>query len=211
MARVKQEDLSNFLYCASVLEERAYMVYKKLAEIVTLPLVNSMLLHIAYDSQKHSAIIRGVSESIAKTRNKSKACRKEHFLDDAWSTIDSLVREYAKNDERTQEEKLLSLLKTLDFLESSLGEEYYMLVQMKTLQYMTKQIRENYDVDLEDLKSTFEGIIQDEEKHAELLSKIKKILAPKENKAKDNTPEVRYTNPDAWTRPMPDSVYENAR
>jgi rubrerythrin len=148
---------------------------------------------------------------LRKRETNRKLAGKERFLDDAWSTIDSLVREYAKNDKRTQEEKLLSLLKILDFLERSLGEEYYMLVQMKTLQYMTKQIRESYDVDLEDLKSTFEGIIQDEEKHGELLSKIKKILAPKENKAKDNTPEVRYTNPDAWTRPLPDSVYENAR
>jgi len=54
MAKIKQEsDVADFLYCACILEERAYLLYKNLADKVDLPLINSLLLHIAYDSQKH--------------------------------------------------------------------------------------------------------------------------------------------------------------
>jgi rubrerythrin len=75
---------------------------------------------------------------------------------------------------------------------------------------MTKEVREIYNVDLEDLKDVLETIIRDEETHRELLSKMKKILVGKE-KQEDRTPKFKYQNPDAWSRVTPDSVYENAR
>jgi rubrerythrin len=53
MAKIRQESVADFLHCASILEERAYLLYKNLADKVELPLINSLLLHIAYDSQKH--------------------------------------------------------------------------------------------------------------------------------------------------------------
>jgi len=89
--------------------------------------------------------------------------------------------------------------------------KYYILVQLKTLQYMTKEIRETYNVDLEDLKDVLETIIRDEETHRELLLKMKKILVGKEKQKEDRAPKFKYQNPDAWSRVMPDSVYENAR
>jgi rubrerythrin len=96
-------------------------------------------------------------------------------------------------------------------LESTVGEEYYIMVQLKTLRYMTKEIREIYNVDLEDLKDILENVIRDEETHRELLSKMKKILAGEEKPTADNTPQSKYQYPDAWSRAMPDWVYENAR
>jgi len=96
-------------------------------------------------------------------------------------------------------------------LESTVGEEYYILVQLKTLQYLTKEIREIYNVDLEDLKVVLETIIRDEETHRELLSKMKKILVGKEKQTKDIAPTFKYQNSDAWSRVSPNSIYENAR
>jgi hypothetical protein len=38
---------------------------------------------------------------------------------------------------------------------------------------------------------------------------MKKILVGKEKQTEDIAPAFKYKNPDAWSRSMPDSVYEN--
>jgi len=68
---------------------------------------------------------------------------------------------------------LASLIEKLMLLESTVGEEYYILVQLKTLQYMTREIREIYNVDLEDLKDILETIIRDEETQRTLVKNEK--------------------------------------
>ncbi len=60
------------------------------------------------------------------------------------------------------------------------------------------------------MKDIIAIIIRDEEIHRRLLSKMKKILVGKEEQIEDIAPEFKYQNPDAWSRAMPDSVYENA-
>ena len=99
------------------------------------------------------------------------------------------------------------LLPKLTALESSLGEEYYIFVQMKTLQLMAKEINQLYGVDLEKIKKVFESIIRDEEHHREILATIKDIVSKKLTK-KDNTPKVKYQNPDAWIQPLPPTTYD---
>ena len=210
MTIMKQESIVDFLNCASILEERAYLLYKSLADKVNLPLVNSLMLHIAYDSRKHSIILKGISESIARPKKQPKDCEKKLFLGGPWTVIERLAREIDK-EKQIPKKDMSSLIKKLMLLESTVGEEYYILVQLKTLQYMTKEIREIYNVNLEDLKDVLETIIRDEETHRELLSKMKKILVGKEKQTEDRAPKFKYQNPDAWSRVMPDSVYENAR
>ena len=209
MTKMKQESVADFLNCASVLEERAYLLYKSLADKVNVPLVNSLMLHIAYDSRKHSVILKGISESIAKSKKQPKDCEKKLFLGGPWGLIERLTRNINR-EKRIPKESMSSLIRKLMLLESTVGEEYYILVQLKTLQYMTKEIREKYNVDLKDLKDVLETIIRDEETHRKLLSKMKKILVGKEKQKEDRAPEFKYQNPDAWSRVMPDSVYENA-
>jgi len=196
MVKMKQESIVDFLDCASGLEERAYLLYKSLADKIKFPLVNSLMLHIAYDSRKHSVILKGISESIVKPKKQPKDCEKKLFLGGPWTLIEGLVRDIDK-EKRIPKKNMSSLIKKLMLLESTVSEEYYILVQLKTLQYMTKEIREIYNVDLEDLKDVLETIIRDEEIHIELLSKMKKILVGKE-KQEDRTPKFKYQTPDAW-------------
>jgi len=210
MTKLKQESVADFLHCASILEERAYLLYKSLADKVNFPLINSLLLHIAFDSRKHSIILKGISESIGKPKKQPKDCEKKLFFGGTWTIIEHLAAEIARR-ERIPREHISSLVEKLMLLESTVGEEYYILVQLKTLQYMTREIREIYNVDLEDLKDILEIIIRDEETHRELLSKMKKILVGKEKQTEDIAPAFKYQNPNAWSRAMPDSVYENAR
>jgi rubrerythrin len=208
MARLKQESVADFLHCAGILEERAYLLYRSLADKVNLPLVNSLMLHIAFDSRKHSIILKAISESIAKPKKQPKDCEKKLFFGGTWTIIERLAGEIARK-ERIPREHMSSLVEKLMLLESTVGEEYYILVQLKTLQYMTREIREIYNVDLEDLKDILETIIRDEETHRELLSKMKKILVGKEKQTEDIAPTVKYKNPNAWS--MSDSTWENAR
>jgi rubrerythrin len=210
MAKLKQESIADFLRCASILEERAYLLYRSLADKVDLPLINSLLLHIAFDSRKHSIILKGISESIVKQKKQPKDCEKKLFFGGTWELLEHLAGEVARK-ERIPREHISSLVEKLMLLESTVGEEYYILVQLKTLQYMTKEIREIYNVDLEDLKDILGTIIRDEETHRELLIKMKKILVGEEKQTKDIAPTVKYKNPDAWSRSMPESVFENAR
>jgi hypothetical protein len=143
MAKMKQESIVDFLHCASILEERAYSLYKNLADKVNLPLVNSLLLHIAYDSRKHSVTLKGITESIAKPKKQPKDYEKKLFFGRIWTVIERLAKEIAK-EQRIPKESMTSLVKKLMLLESTVGEEYYILVQLKTLQYMTREIQRGH-------------------------------------------------------------------
>ena len=65
MTKLKQESVADFLRCASILEERAYLLYKSLADKVNLPLINSLLLHIAFDSARE---MRRLTENSSKMK-----------------------------------------------------------------------------------------------------------------------------------------------
>ena len=207
MKKSKKDDIADSLRCDSVLEQRTHLLYRNLADRVDLPFIKSILLHIAYDSQKHSAILEGISDSIGGSGIKLKDCGKK--LGISWKVIDDISRETA-NEKNVRVETLPSLAKKLSLLENDMSEEYHILVHMKTLKYMTKLIRESYNVDFEDLKDVFETIIRDEETHLELLAKMKKFMAGQQLKKTETAPAFKYENPDAWRKPLPDSVYEDA-
>ena len=203
----KKNNIADSIQCDSVFEEKTCLLYKNLADRVDLPFIKSLLLHIAYDSEKHSAILNGISQSIGASRVKAKDCSKK--LKDSWAVIDDISHEI-NNEKKPLVKNLSSLTKKLSLLESAMGEEYIVLVRIKTLQQMAGLIRENYNVNLEDLKDVFETIIRDEETHLELLAKMKKLLTEQHVKKADTTPIVKYENPDAWRRSLGDSVYEDA-
>lgn len=203
----KPEGIVGFLKCSSLLEQETYQLYQSLAGKVDIPLIKSMLQHIAYDSQKHSAILNGMFESLGGSKINPKDCQKRTGL--TWRTIEDLKREIS-SEKNIPKETLPSLAKKLEVLESNFGEEYFVLVQMKTLEYMTKEINEIYNVQLKDMKEIFEVIIRDEGTHKELLSKMQRFLTKDEKKTEDTKPGFKYQNPDAWSKPHPDSVYENA-
>jgi rubrerythrin len=203
----KPEGIVGFLKCSSLLEQETYRLYQSLADKVDIPLIKSMLQHIAYDSRKHSAILNGMFESLGGSKINLKDCQKRTGL--TWRTIGDLKREIS-SEKNIPKETLPSLAKKLEVLESNFGEEYFVLVQMKTLEYMTKEINEIYNVQLKDMKEIFEVIIRDEGTHKELLSKMQRFLSKDEKKIEETKPGFKYQNPDAWSKPHPDSVYENA-
>jgi rubrerythrin len=192
------KNLASFINCLSLLENNAFLLYKQLADKVEVPLVKSFLLQIAIDSQKHSIVLKGVSESIAKLKGKPKECRKK--VGETWRVTQAILRETEKK-ERIPEGDLPQLAEKLSIMESIMGEEYYQFVQLKTLKLMMKEINQIYNIDLSSVKKIFLNIIRDEETHRELLEKIKELIKRKEEI--DATPVVKYRNPDSWSRPLP--------
>lgn len=189
--------LGKLIACLSLLESKTSFLYNTLAEKLELPFAKSLLLMIAQDSQKHSAILKSIGESIAKDSVKPKDCEKNTGA--SWRAIESLQTEISKK-QKLSDSDLLELAEKLIVFESVLGEEYYVLIQLKTLELLVKEINQNYDVDLGSLKTVFLGIISDEERHRELIEKIRGILESRRQKPA-TSPFVQYRNPDAWIHP----------
>jgi hypothetical protein len=184
--------MASHLSCLSVLEQNTALLYKSLSEKTDIPLAKSLLFSIAQDSSKHSALLKGISDSIFSTDVKTKDCAKN--LGPIWRNVTTYLNEVTAKEENLS---LAELYEKLLTLESNIGEEYYIFVQMQTLQYMTKEINQLYNINLDKVKRIFESIINDEEHHREILATLKELSEPK-IKDLDNTPLVKFQSPDQW-------------
>lgn len=197
-----QTNIAEYLNCQSILESQTGLLYGIIASKVEIPLIKTLLKEIELDTQKHSLILKGVSESLEQTKVTQKDCSKNN---PTLQTINKLLKEVDKID-RFGPKDLKTLSQVLVTLESKMGEEYQSLVQMKTLERMSKIINEEYSIDLTKVKSIFLKIITDEERHIEILETIRQLTA--EKKQDNNDPFVKYQNPDAWFKVAPIAFYE---
>ena len=197
--------IARYIHCLSILEDKTAVLYENLSGRVGPPLIKSLLLSISKDSSKHSALLKGIADSISDSKQKAKDCAKN--LGEVWNTVSNYVKEMNRR-ERMSKVYFSELLPVLMALESSLGEEYYIFVQMKTLQLMVKEINQLYNIDLDKIKKVFESIIRDEEHHREILATIKDIIT-EDSVEQDNTPKVKYQNPDAWIHSLPPTTYDS--
>lgn len=197
--------IAKYIHCLSILEDKTSVLYENLAERVEPPLIKSLLLSISKDSSKHSTLLKGIADSISDSKQKAKDCAKN--LGEVWNTVSNYVKEMNRR-ERISKVYFSELLPVLMALESSLGEEYYIFVQMKTLQLMVKEINRSYNINLDKIKNVFESIIRDEEHHREILATIKDIIT-EDSVEQDNTPKVKYQNPDAWIHSLPPTTYDS--
>jgi hypothetical protein len=197
--------IAKYIRCLSVLEDKTAMLYNNLSERVEPPLTKSLLISISKDSSKHSALLKGIAASISDSKQNAKDCAKN--LGGVWGTVSNYLKEMNRRD-RISKVYFSELLPKLMALESSLGEEYYIFVQMKTLQLMVKEINQLYNIDLDKIKKVFESIINDEEHHREILATIKDIIG-EDSKEQDNAPRVKFQNPDAWIHSLPPTTYDS--
>jgi rubrerythrin len=202
MSKTQANNIAEYLNCQSILESQTSLLYGTLSDKVEIPLIKTLLKEIELDSKKHALLLKGVSESVKQPKGTQKECSKINLT---LQTINKLSKIVAKIDTVSSEE-LKKLSEIFITLESEMGEEYYILVQMKTLERMTKIINEEYSIDLTKVKSIFLKIIKDEERHIEILETIKQMTIEKETA--NNTPLVKFQNPDGWFKPKLSTVYE---
>ncbi len=191
--------IAEYLQCLSTLENDTYLLYKTITEKTDMPLVKSLFQQIAIDSQTHHTILEGISTSITQTKVNPKDCGKK--IGQSWDIMAKAQKEIAKID-KIDPENIQWLVKQLAYFESIMGEEYYIFVQLKTLETLVNEINSKYHIDLGSTKKLFTKIIADEDYHREILETIRNLVTQKEKEA-DNSPAVKYQNPDAWNRPMP--------
>jgi len=191
--------IAQYIQCLSKLESNTSQLYSSIAKKTELPLVKALFQEIAIDSQKHFTILDGISKSIAQVDFNPKECGKK--IGESWSIVEKAQKEIAKM-EKIDASNINWLVKQLAYFESIMGEEYYIFVQLKTLEILVKEINSQYKIDLQSTKKLFSKIIEDEDHHRELLETIQKMVA-QEEKDEDNSPAVKYQNPDAWSQAMP--------
>ncbi len=196
-------NIAEYLNCQSILESQTSLLYAALVDKVEIPLIKTLLKEIEVDTKKHALTLKGVSESLDQIKGTQKQCSKNN---PTLQAINTLLREVSKI-EKIAPNNLKTLSEILFTLESTMGEEYQSLVQMKTLERMTKILNEEYSIDLTKVKSIFLKIITDEERHIEILETIKQLTAEKEQDS-NNMPFVKFQNPDAWFKFAPISYYE---
>ncbi len=196
------KSLATFINSLSVLEDETARLYKTLSAKAEHPLIKSLLFSIAQDSMKHGALLRGVADSMMPNLGKPKNFEK---LGESWRLVASLNKQI-ESKKSFSEDDFAELSWKLVYLESSVGEEYYMYVQLKTLERMMKEINQIYRIDLSSVKKIFTHIINDEERHREIIETIRGILEKKqeaeESKKTIAPPLVKYTNPDNWIAPF---------
>ena len=86
--------LADYIDYLSILESNTSLLYTTISGKVEMPLVKSLFKEIAIDSQKHSVILKGVSESIAHTKGAQKECEKK--IGESWRMITSCKRNSLK-------------------------------------------------------------------------------------------------------------------
>jgi rubrerythrin len=187
------KDIAAFLYCSSNLEERVFSLYRNMSERTDNQVTRSSFIYIAYDSLKHSVIMKGIAQTISPSAPKTEDC--ENKLKQVWTQVSALSEEMTDKN-KLMDTDLPDLMHRLAGLENSFSEEYFVLVQLKTFQFMAKEISQMYKIDFESLKGIFELIIKDEENHREILTSLEDFL--RKEPSKDTTPVVRYQHPEAW-------------
>jgi len=197
MSKKEPKTISEYMNCLSILESQTSLLYKNISDKIEIPLIKTLLKEIEMDSQKHSVLLKGVSESIAQPKGNQKKCSKSS---ETLQTTERLLKEVA-GIKRISSDDLTRLSEILQTLESAMSEEYYILVQVKTLHMMMKEINQMYNIDLYNVRDIFMNIINDEDHHREILKTIKQLTAKKEQASND--PFVKFQNPDAWSQPMP--------
>jgi rubrerythrin len=200
VSKKEPRDIAEYINCLSILEDQTSLLYKSISDKIEIPLIKTLLREIEIDSKKHSMLLKGVSESITHPKGGQKECSKGN---ETLQTTGRMLKEIAKI-KRISSEDLMQLSERLKTLESDMGEEYYILVQMRTLKMMMKEINQMYNIDLGSVKGIFMNIIFDEEHHREILETIKQLTTKKEPAS--NAPFVKFQNPDAWRQPMPSAL-----
>jgi rubrerythrin len=190
--------ITNSIKSLTVLESKTAVLYNALSEKTELPLIKSMLKEISLDSQKHATILFGISKSLPETNWKPKEAKKN--LGKILAAVENSIEDISKV-KSIPESNLQELSNQLTVLESTMAEEYFIFVQLKTLELMSKEIGKIYNIKLDSLKEIFTAIISDEEHHREILATISAIVRKTEDQERDNAPKVLFQNPDSWLSP----------
>ena len=161
----------SYLDCLSMLESNTGVLYRAMAERANLSSAKALLLDIAVDSQKHAYLLKEVCEKLSKSKGKPSDSGK---IEEVFNITYEIFREIIAKEELAPDE-LVCLSGKLDVLEKTLGEKYA-YVQLKTQKLTERKLNPLHNVSLDNFGSLFARMINDCERHRELLRNIKGIV-----------------------------------
>jgi rubrerythrin len=165
-----KKEIARYLHCSSLLEKKVATAYRHLAERTENNAIKPLLSFIAGDSLKHSTILGILSQNIAKPRSTSRGC--ERILGKAWTTAITHAQEETLKKKRIKDKEMASLIDNMIRLEDFVGEEYLTTINLGTLQLIVEHAK----MDQESLEKVVQWIIEDEERHATIMKRIRVLI-----------------------------------
>lgn len=156
---MEREEVAKALYCLSIIEEKVADAYETLSKKANTSIVRTLLEYISLDSRKHAVLLKGLASTLPE--EPTEECEK--FLGEAGKWI----IDASKKAEDVSD--LPTLIEKMATLESFIGEEYFAMIQLKSLRI----IAEKEGIDLDNLNMVLDWTIQDEERHESILKLLK--------------------------------------
>ncbi len=167
------KNLGEFLYCSYVLEERVARAYENVAKLVDDELISCLLSFIARDSSKHAECFRAICKCLfGDMKDHFESC--EQVWGEAWKILTVDAEKFLDKREISREE-LASLINGLTTLESFAAEEYLTVLHVKLVELMAEEMKTGLD----QFKVVLEWIVEDEERHEQILKMIENLLRKK--------------------------------
>jgi rubrerythrin len=157
-----------------MLEDTVAKAYRRMALLIAEKELKPLLLYIAYDSFKHSRVLREMAKGLsAKVKADLEACLEQ--MGEAWKRTVESAEVMASRKKRIRAEELLTIIDRMEEIEGFAGEEYLMFINSRVLQVASLIGKRNLKL----YKEALELIAEDEERHRSILSKIKEYLLNK--------------------------------
>ena len=193
----KQKNLVKYLLCCSRLEEDTFHLCQRLAKKISPPDLRSFVVSIGYDCLKHSKAVSELFLFVEKPNSNPQDCPKEmakfsnHILELFQQLDDARI---------VSDDELVEVCKALVDLEDNLAELYSGALRLQVAKVLVEEVGAlTPAVDANNFSKIFEDIIVDKERYRELLIDLGYVIAKKGEALLNNTPVVRYSNPDRWT------------
>ena len=189
------DGIADFLTCLSGLEQKNAQLFQVLSEKTIMVSAKPLLLEIAQDNQKHAKQLQEICKKIGNPTVQTKQCKQR--LSVVCENTETILRMVKQRKQVTVNE----LSDFLQILESSGGAAQYLLVQAETFLFMSQEITKFYGMDAKEFNQLLQGMVQDIEKHINLLEQIKIEIEKQQNKNKKTHPVFKYQSPDSWYSP----------
>ena len=192
----KSTFLRNTLENLGIFEKKTCQLYEDLTEKMDSPLTKSLMQCISLDSKKHATLLKGLAITMPKSPKPLDAPK---GMKEAWKTIDNFQIELSKVDSMTTEE-LANVCTQLTCLETTLAEEYLELIEYDALESLHEALNSSHAISFESIKTLLLEAHRDEEYHKIVLAVAAELPCVVAKKI-ENTPMVKFRNPDAWAAP----------
>jgi len=164
------DDLSKYLYCSAILEEEVAKAYQKISEKVSDKEVAYLLEYIAKDSFKHAVAFKALTIHLKHQINYGDCVK---MMGEAWVKAIEEAKRYAARDDEVTLSELKRILQEFESYEGYASEEYLTILYTEVVKLLT----DHYNIDLQDYKTLVEWIIEDEKRHIQILTLIKRRIA----------------------------------